>query len=115
MPGLGDLALKFTPRFLANPRLVAELASDVLYRKELNGRLDDAVGAAKAAAPVKTGAYKAGIEAEVVETPDGPVGRINGTDFKSHWVEWGTVAQAPKAPLRKGARAAGLRFEDTRK
>lgn len=53
-----------------------------------------------------TGAYHDSIKghrvgAEVV---------LEATDFKAKWIEKGTVRQSPKAPLKRGARMAGLRL-----
>lgn len=68
---------------------------------------------ARGFAPVEEGDYRDGIETDMVDGPDGPVGRVNATDWKSHWIEWGSRNNAVHAPLRRGVRAAGLEFEES--
>ena len=62
--------------------------------------------------------------AKIVEgiAPVGPTGdykrliyaygdKVYAHDFAWHWVEFGSVNNRPKGPLRRGVVAAGLRFE----
>lgn len=46
---------------------------------------------------------------------DGDVVAVGNTDFAAWWVEVGSVNNPPYAPLRRGVRAAGLRFEEQSK
>lgn len=57
---------------------------------------------AKSIAPVRTGDYRDGIEATVLETGAGFIGRVNANNFKSWWIEVGTGHPGPTpafAPL----------------
>lgn len=59
----------------------------------------------------RTGAYMNGIIAAVGEGETGPVAQVQGTDYKSRWLEFGFVSQgvthAPKAIIRRAAEALG--------
>lgn len=57
---------------------------------------------AQAFAPVHTGYYKAHIIASAAA--------VGADDPYYHWIEWGSVHNKPKAPLRRAFRAAGLRL-----
>lgn len=71
-------------------------------------RAERIASAARDIAPVETGDYKAGIEA-VSGIVDGvATGRVNARDFKSHWVEFGTVKQPARAVLRRAVDSVGL-------
>lgn len=71
--------------------------------------------AAKDIAPVGRyaggGDYRDGIEATVgVRGARGGVivGRVNAKDFKSHWIEFGTIRQPAKAVLRRALERVGF-------
>lgn len=46
----------------------------------------------------------------VTRVPDGV--RLESTDVAAHLIEFGSVNNAAQAPMRRGFRAAGLRFYD---
>lgn len=98
--------------FEPNPDFLPELRSEPEYRELIEEKTEALLEGAIAAAPVHTGTYVGGLESEINDGPEGPVGRVNATDWASHWVEWGSQNNPPYAPLRKGAAAAGLTYED---
>lgn len=61
----------------------------------------------------KPGDYKRGLRTVV---HNGKV-YASGTDWKSHWVEFGIPSRKiePKAPLRRGAQAVGLKLKSKRR
>lgn len=97
--------------FKANPALIAELAADKLLEAATEAQVARAVAAAKAAAPVDEGDYRDSIKA--VPGDGDTIARITSDDYKAHWIEWGTVHQPPRAPLRSGVLAAGLTFKES--
>lgn len=93
-------------KFKRNPRFEEQVRRGVLYDKGLNDVAERVARAARREAPERTGDYRDSIET------DGR--RVLTTDFAGHIIEWGSVKTPPYAPLRRGARAAGLRLsEDT--
>lgn len=56
----------------------------------------------EAFAPIHTGYYKAHVVASLEA--------VGVDDSYFHWVEFGSVHNKPKAPLRRAFRAAGLRL-----
>lgn len=48
---------------------------------------------------------------EVSETPEGI--RVANTNYGAAIEEWGSVTSPPYAPLRRGARAAGLNLHES--
>jgi hypothetical protein len=46
-----------------------------------------------------------------VVNEDGQV-RLESTDIAAHLIEFGSVNNAPQAPMRRGFRAAGFKFYD---
>lgn len=104
--------LRLNPRSLRlSPSFFAELAAEKLLQAAAVSELERAADAARAAAPVDAGDYRDSIRVEPVEDGD-TIGRIVSDDYKAHWIEWGTVHHAPKAPLRRGVKAAGLRLRE---
>lgn len=83
------------------------LEEQILQDEEKIGRIlriaaDAGSQAAKSIAPVRTGAYRDGIEAQVGYNEKGKlVGRVVAKDFKSHWVEKGTIKQHGRFVLRR--------------
>lgn len=97
-------------RVVLNRRLVPEVERTVAYRAYLHDKAGDVIENAKRVAPVRTGKYRDGLK--VIE--QGGKVYASGTDFKSGWIEFGTVNTPVFAPLRKGARAAGLRLDEAK-
>lgn len=65
--------------------------------------------AARENAPVATGAYRDGIEAQVgIGTQGSVTGRVNAKDFKSAFVEFGTYKWPAHATLRRAVESIGL-------
>ncbi len=101
-----------TTRVARNAGLAKDLQRSPELVKIVERAAEAAARNARAVAPVDEGDYRDGIEATVVDGPDGPVGRVNAHHWTSHWIEWGSAHNSVHAPLRRGARAAGLSFEE---
>ena len=93
-----------------NRRFDRELGRDMQFRRFLEREARAVAAKARAEAPVASGDYRDGIEGVVVDTPTGPVGRVNANDWKSAIIELHGVndGRGPLAPLRKGAEAHRL-------
>ncbi len=94
--------------FELNPDFLEEVAAEPGVLNAIGEATEAVASAAQDAAPVGTGDYVDSIEHEVA---DGK-GRVFTTDFAGHIVEWGSVNNPPYAPLRTGARNAGLDLEE---
>lgn len=98
--------------FIPNPNLLKALTEDPDYVKALKE------AAAPAAAKAESFAHHAmprpgRRRVEVVEQ-DGKVYIVN-TNYGAHLEEFGTARSPVYAPLRRGARAAGLTLKETSK
>jgi hypothetical protein len=92
-----------------NPDLEAMLTRTRVLEDPLKEAADDIRDEAKRIARAEAydeGDYEDGIESEVVIS-DGIAGRVKALDFKSGWIEFGTVKQSPKAPLRRAGETRG--------
>jgi hypothetical protein len=94
------------PSFVPNPGFERLLSASREYVDGLAESAEPGAEAAKAIAPVASGAYRDGIEVRVV----GRTVFLSGTDFKSGWIEYGTEDTPIFACLRRGAQTAGLKF-----
>ena len=101
--------------FHKNPLLEKELLAgdemvEVLRVKARRGAI-----LAKAIAPVETGDYQRGIIADAGLDERGEAkGRIIAKDWKSGFIEFGTIKTPARAILRRAAETLGLRYEDGR-
>lgn len=100
-----DIRFEFDPEWLAN-----------FDRSDVGeaGLLEAAREAARRAplfAPWRTGRYARSF---TVVIEHGQV-RLGNTNFKAHWIEFGSVNNPVSAPLRRGVIAAGFRFADLRR
>lgn len=77
-------------------------------RAVLTADAERAAQAARAAAPVATGRYRDGIGVE----SDATHVRLVGRDFKSHWIEWGTIRTRAHATLRNAAKRVASRLRE---
>lgn len=75
-------------------------------KRLMRRRAEEAASIAKSLAPVATGDYRDSIGVD--EDIDGV--KLVATDFKAHWIEWGTVRTRAFAPLRTAARKVADRF-----
>lgn len=100
-------------RFVPNRNLERDLKRDLRYRAMLRDAGEKVKSRAKslARAHEMTGDYIESID--VTDSPDGVT--VGTDDFAGHIIEWGSVNQPPQAPLRRGVRAAGLRFDEQSK
>jgi hypothetical protein len=96
-----------------NPLLGVELERQVLYRTMMKGKAEETKQHAEMIAPRgRTGNYAAGFE--LVQLSPGKW-RLLNSDFAAHWVEWGSVHQAPEAIIRRSVRAVGLSLRESPK
>jgi hypothetical protein len=94
--------------FKLNRGFGEELGKQRAYNEALASSTQPAAAAVRMAAPRETGAYARSISV-VIES--GEV-RLKSSDPFAHLVEWGSAKNPPYAPLRRGIRAAGLRFKE---
>ena len=109
--------------------LYGELHRDSAFVAALKDKADDVVQGARARAPKDSGDYANSIR---VVTDSGRTAGfvkviVEATDFKAPWIEFGTPGRVQDAtgrftgfmpaysPLRKGARAAGLRLRSSKR
>jgi hypothetical protein len=94
-------------RFRANPNLQAELEREAQFQAGLAANAQSAAAEARGLAhrimPKNRG------QDIVVEEDDGQVVIVNH-DYGSHLDEFGSKQNPTYAPLRRGARTAGLKF-----
>ncbi len=69
-----------------------------------------ALKAAQQLAPIDEGDYWEGLKVKTGLYQGRAVARIMATDFKSNWIEFGTVKMAAQAVLRRACDAANLRL-----
>jgi Bacteriophage HK97-gp10, putative tail-component len=98
-------------RLLLNPRLDRELLRSAEMHKALMVAAEEAKTFAQAIAPVDTGDYKRSF---VVVLDDDGVVKLGNTDWKAHFIEWGTVTWKPHHVLKRAVRTTGLRFREDR-
>lgn len=97
--------------FLPDPAATAKIMAQQSTLDYFQRITDQVVDAAKALAPVETGAYQDSISG-VVGIEDGAlVARVNAFDYKAWWIEAGTEDTPAFAPLARGAESAGLHVE----
>lgn len=100
-------------RFVPNPGLTAALERSAEYRAAMRAQAE----------LVKRNADQTGDQIGLPWLPrdgepetfvvaqDGTETAVVNTDHGGHWAEWGNVNVPPSAPLRRAARAAGLRLK----
>lgn len=96
-------------RFKPDKRLAQRLAHQREVKDALRPFAERVKAEAEHASPIgESGDYISFFV--ITETPTKL--RVGNTDFAAHLVEWGSVNNPPYAPLRRGARAAGLRLDE---
>jgi hypothetical protein len=95
-------------RFVANPNFQREIEREVEYRAGKVRVGEEVVQTAKGIAPVRTGAYRDSLKTRI----EGPRVYVTATDFKGHWIEWGTIKQPAKAVIRRACRMVGLNVNE---
>lgn len=97
--------------FRPNPRFIAEMSKQPAVRRAIEQAAREVKSQAVAASPRGTGHYAGRFK--VTTGADGVF--LGNDDFAAHMVEFGTVNNPPYAPLRRGVRAARLRFTENSK
>jgi hypothetical protein len=82
-------------KFIPNPRFEYEFLRSLEAKEMVEDTTEAIAQRAKEIAPRDSGDYADGIKAED--------GKVIGTDWKSHLIEWGTIKTPPFAPLRRAA------------
>jgi hypothetical protein len=95
-------------RFVANPNFQREIEREVEYRAGKVRVGEEVVQTAKGIAPVRTGAYRDSLKTRV----QGPRVYVTATDFKGHWIEWGSVNNRTFAVIRRACRMVGLNVNE---
>lgn len=101
------------PAFRKNPRFRAEMERTPAFRAEIHAQVEAQVKpkveqmARQARAPWMP---RGGPQIVVESNADGVT--VANTDYGAHLQEYGSKNNPPHAPLRRGARAAGLRLTD---
>lgn len=100
-------------RIVIDNSAIQKIADDAQIKEQMLLVTMAAKDIAKAIAPEDTGDYKRSIEVDT--TAKGGV-RLKATDFKSHWIEWGTSNGFPAhAPLRRAFMSMGFRIRGGKK
>lgn len=82
-------------------KLQKQIAENKAVQDELKRRAEALAEYARSIAPVKTGEYRDSIA--VVPTPEGSGWRVEATDYKAVWIEFGTVDEPEKRVLGRAA------------
>jgi hypothetical protein len=91
-----------TTRYEPNPLFEEEVQTQVEFRKGMYAINKGVAAAVIAVAPEHTGYYKGHVRAVA--------GGVAVRDSYWHWIEFGSIHNPVRAPLRRGVRAAGLRY-----
>lgn len=97
--------------YIPNPALEKLLGATLEMKIMLHDRADEVVKAAKDIAPVSSGDYRDGLDAESGLDKGGMVGRVNANDWKSGFIEFGTSTTPTFAVLRRAIDQVGLKFK----
>jgi hypothetical protein len=96
--------------FVPDLNWIDELPEQDPIKDKLAAYAEAAKAAAERTAPIGfTGDYQSSFQ----------VGEFNGeillsnTDFKAHWIEFGTIAQLPQAIIRNAVRSTGIRLDES--
>lgn len=102
-------------KFIPNPACERLLAVEPEMLVAMHHKAEETAKIAKSIAPVLSGDYRDGIQADSGFEHGRATGRVNGMDFKSHWIEFGTQFQPAFAVLRRAAESYGLKVDNEKK
>ena len=94
--------------FIPDKGGIAELARDAGIASHLGEVAELAAARVLEIAPEDEGDYKDGIKTDFGVDERGAYGRVNAFDYKSWWIEMGTVDTPAFAPLRTAVESLGL-------
>src|SRR4051812_7768685 len=97
-------------KFVPNPKARLEIQRSPAMAAFLKTHVEAAAEYARSIAPVESGDYRDGIEADVGVVGPLAEGRIIGNDWKTIWIEKGTSERAAHAVLRRAADSAGIKI-----
>lgn len=89
-------------RYRPNPLFEEEIRAQPEHQKGMRTITKGVAKSVRAVAPERTGYYKRRVRAEGT--------KVRARDPFWHLIEFGSIHNAVFAPLRRGVRAAGLRF-----
>lgn len=95
-------------RIVMNPAYRQILAANPSVQLVVRSKAEEAAGIARDLAPVATGAYRDSIQVE----QEGSDALLVATDFKAHWIEWGTIRTRAFATLRSAAQRVARIIEN---
>lgn len=99
--------------FVPNKKLPADLAKTAEYRAGLKDGAENVKRAAEAAAKAVGAPWMPRSGHETIEvTEEGDEVYVVNTDHGGHLMEYGSKNNPPHAPLRQGARSAGLTVDE---
>ena len=99
---------------ISDKELLDAIAADGKINAALNDEMKEIVDYWKSVSPVDTGRYAASVK--VIKKAKRGKGKVGATDFKAHWIEFGTGAPGPTkafAPGEKTARQFGGTLDGT--
>jgi hypothetical protein len=97
--------------FKLNPGIVKELGGSSGVTAEIQKVADEVIGLAAS----NSNSRRFSSSLEILNVGAGDQGTVItvGTRWSfGHFIEWGSVNQAPQAPLRKAVSSLGLKFEE---
>lgn len=89
----------------------ASLAREIEAQPEYQARLLEIAGDVKDSVERQAPIGQTGDYIHSIRVTQRPLA-VGSFDFAAHWVEYGSIRNPPYAPLRRGARAAGLRLHE---
>lgn len=92
-----------TVKYVPNPLFEDEVQQQPIHDKGMRSITKKVANAVRMVSPHKTGYYQRRIKAKGQ--------RVYAMDVFGHLVEWGSRNNPPYSPLRRGVRAAGLKFK----
>lgn len=95
-------------RIVLQPNLPTILNRQTDVRLIVRTKAEQAADIARSIAPRVTGAYANSIGVE--QETDGV--RLEATDFKAHWIEWGTIYTRAHATLRSASQRVARIIEN---
>lgn len=95
-----------------NPNLADDLRTQAEYRETVRNAAETVRDHAAVFARTAGEPWMRRQAQTMVVSTSGDETAVVNTDYAGHLAEWGSIRNPPHAPLRRGARAAGLHFEE---
>jgi hypothetical protein len=101
-------------RVVLDPKGMAALAAGPEVSRYVGHVTDVLRDSARAGSPRYTGHFAESFATDVTHTATGAVGTLANSDVGATSIEFGSIHNAPFAPMRRAVRALGLRLEESR-